>query len=99
MQTELLTLDKLHLLDSDLVAAFDEQVALAVMDCMARSTLEADRCVTIELRICPVEDDPEDVIIDWDVALRTPAQKRTKKQKRGVIRARRSRLGQLQFDF
>lgn len=93
MQTTELTLKSLHLLSPGLAADFDEQLQAAVLDCKQRPSLAKKREITIKLSILPHPEDPDDVAIQPVTTRKTPA--RTIE----IVRARRSKRNQLQFDF
>lgn len=99
MQTDALSLESLHKLDSDLAEMYAELLTEAVQDCKARPNLQKARTVVLSLSMVPVEDDPEDVCLEWNLGLKTPSSSKTRNPKRGPVRARRSKTDQLQFDF
>lgn len=98
-KTAALTLASLHQIDPELADMFKEALGEAVADCKARPGLFKVRRLTIELRMHPVENDPEDVSVEAVVGLNTPGSSKTRNPKRGPVRARRSKTDQLQFDF
>ncbi len=93
MSTTELTLKSLNLLSPGLANDFDEQLQAAVLDCKQRPSLAKKREITIKLTITPHPEDPDDVSIQPVTTRKTPA--RTIE----VVRARRSKRNQLQFDF
>lgn len=93
MQTTQLSLKSLHLLSPGLAEDFDEQLAAAVLDCRQRPALAKPRTVEIKLTVTPHPGDPDDVSIQPVTTRKTPARKIE------TVRARRTRLNQLQFDF
>ncbi|PQO39372.1 hypothetical protein C5Y96_05825 [Blastopirellula marina] len=99
MQTAALNLETLAQLDPELAELYAELLTEAVQDCKARPHLQKARTVVLSLSMVPVEDDPEDVCLEWNVGLKTPSSVKTRNPKRGPVRARRSKTDQLQFDF
>ena len=93
METTQLSLKSLHLLSPGLADDFDEQLAAAVLDCKQRPSLSKPRTVEIKLTITPHCEDPDDVSIQPVTTRKTPARKIE------TVRARRTRMNQLQFDF
>jgi hypothetical protein len=54
MKQQLFTLKTLHLLDDgELAAAFDEQLAGLVKDCLARPKIEKERTLKLEVKVEP----------------------------------------------
>jgi hypothetical protein len=93
MQTAELNLKSLYLLSEDLAEDFAQQVSRAVEDCRQRPSLAKKREVHLRLIITPHPDDADDVLIHPVTTSKTPA------RQTDPVRARRTRLNQLQFDF
>jgi len=92
MKTATLTLETLHLIPG-LQADFDQQIEALVADCKRRPAIAKKRTLKVELDIIPHKEDPEDVLIFPVVSTKRPA------TTIDPIRGRRTRIGQLQFDF
>ena len=93
MQTAELTLGTLHKLSEGLTTDFGQQLEAAVEDCRQRPSLDEKRAVTLRLEVTPHPEDPDDVIIQPITTRKMPARKIE------PIRARRTPLNQLQFDW
>lgn len=92
MQTATLKLETLHLLPG-LGDDFDQQVQAMVEDCRRRPALAKPRKIKLEIEIKPHPEDSDDVLITPVTQVKAPA------RLIDPVRARRSRSGQLQFDF
>jgi len=93
MKSATLTLETLHHLSEGLAADFKQQMESAVMDCRQRPSLPDKREVTLKLTITPHPEDPDDVLIQPVTLRKMPARKIE------PVRARRTSINQLQFDF
>ncbi len=91
-KTATLKLETLHLI-AGLREDFDRQVEQLVADCKARPAVAKERTLKLELKIEPHEQDPEDVWIKPVITTKRPS------TQIDPIRGRRTRAGQLQFDF
>lgn len=92
MKTATLKMETLHLIPG-LSADFDQQIAALVADCKLRPGITKKRALVIEVEITPHKEDPEDVWISPVIKSKRPA------TTIDPIRGRRTRAGQLQFDF
>lgn len=92
MKTATLKLETLHLIPL-LAEEFEAQVSALVADCHRRPGLNKKRTLKIELEITPTTDDAEDVFIQPVISSKRPSMAIDK------VRGRRTRQGQLQFDF
>jgi hypothetical protein len=92
MKTATLKLETLHLIPG-LAEDFDQQVAVMVDDCKKRPAIVKGRRIKLEIEIKPHPQDPDDVLIFPLTSAKSPS--------RAIdpIRGRRTRQGQLQFDF
>jgi hypothetical protein len=92
MKTAILKLETLHHVPG-LSADFNRQIESLVADCKARPGVTKKRSLKVELMIVPHKEDPEDVVILPVISTKRPA------TEIDPIRGRRTRAGQLQFDF
>ena len=92
MKTAPFKLENLHLIPG-LQEDFNRQVEALVADCKQRPALAKARSVKLEIEIEPHVSDPEDVWIRPKLSTKRPA------TSIDPIRGRRTRAGQLQFDF
>lgn len=92
MKTATLKLETLHRIPG-LQEDFDAQVEALVADCVRRPAVTKERVLKVEIRISPHKADPEDVWIIPVISTKRPA------TQIDPIRGRRTRAGQLQFDF
>lgn len=91
-KTATLKLETLHLIP-ELAGDFDQQIASLVADCKARPAIKKKRSLKVEISVEPHPQDPDDVWIYPVVSSKRPA------TEIDPIRGRRTRAGQLQFDF
>lgn len=92
MKTATLKLETLHLVPG-LKAEFDQQMESLVADCKRRPGLSKVRKLKIEIEVKPTTDDADDVWIQPLVSSSRPGTAIDR------VRGRRTRTGQLQFDF
>lgn len=92
MKTATLKLETLHLIPG-LGEDFDKQVESLVADCKTRPGVSKERTLKLELKIEPHEEDADDVWIRPVITSKRPS------TMVDPIRGRRTRSGQLQFDF
>lgn len=92
MKTATLKLETLHLIPG-LEEDFDQQVASLVADCKTRPAVTKKRSLKLEIIIEPHQQDPDDVWIMPVISSKRPS------TEIDPIRGRRTRAGQLQFDF
>lgn len=92
MSTATLKLETLHLIPG-LKQDFDLQIESLVADCKRRPAVGKERSLKVELKIKPHAEDPEDVLIIPVISSKRPS------TEIDPIRGRRTRSGQLQFDF
>lgn len=92
MKTATLKLETLHLIPG-LAEDFDRQVEQLVADCKQRPGLAKPRKLKLELDVEPHADDADDVWVRPVISTRRPA------TQIDPVRGRRTRAGQLQFDF
>lgn len=92
MKTATLKLETLHLIPG-LREDFDRQIESLVADCKTRPGITKKRSLKVEIMIVPHKEDPDDVVILPVISTKRPA------TEIDPIRGRRTRNGQLQFDF
>lgn len=92
MKTATLKLETLHLIPG-LEDDFNGQLEALIADCKRRPSMAKARTLEVKLKIEPHEADPEDVWIVPVIQSKRPA------TQIDPIRGRRTRAGQLQFDF
>lgn len=85
-------LENLHFIPG-LKDDFNRQIEALVQDCKQRPGLSKSRTVKLEFEIEPHADDPDDVWIRPKISTKRPA------TSIDPIRGRRTKSGQLQFDF
>lgn len=92
MKTATLKLQTLHLIPG-LADDFDRQIESLVADCKQRPGLEKARVLELKITVEPHPQDADDVWIRPIIGSKRPA------TQIDAIRGRRTRTGQLQFDF
>lgn len=92
MKTAILKLETLHLYPH-LAEDFDQEIERLVADCAKRPGLSKARRLDLRIEIAPHKQDPDDVTISCAVGTKQPA------RVLDSVRGRRTRKGQLQFDF
>lgn len=92
MKTATLKLETLHLIPG-LEDDFNGQLEALIADCKRRPAMAKARTLEVKLKIEPHKADPEDVWIVPVIQSKRPA------TQIDSIRGRRTRAGQLQFDF
>lgn len=92
MNTATLKLQTLHLIPG-LEDDFTSQLEALIADCKKRPGMAKPRTLEVKIKIEPHKDDPEDV---WIAPVILPKRPATQVD---AIRGRRTRSGQLQFDF
>lgn len=86
---ETITLHRLPAVQEEL----DSRLRDAIRDCATKPQLKQARVVRLEIRLTPSKNDDDDVIVEPRVSSKFPARPLE------PITARRTRGGQLQFDF